>query len=158
MILALMLAGQAALAGADPSPATPVPFVRESEVRLSDPFGTCESNGRSFDLRRLALLADPTIEIDGPDGALRVTLDGEIIRIDEIGDGSVTQVFATNIGSRAEPNVDLDIKASLGYSNHRLVMYWKETYRHRIYRQRLFSIVNETIEPLCEGRGGVTAT
>jgi hypothetical protein len=38
------------------------------------------------------------------------------------------------------------------------VLYWRETFQHRIYGQGLFRVVGQSLEPFCEGRAGVQAS
>jgi hypothetical protein len=102
------------------------------------------------------LLENHAVEVDGPQGPLRVSISGEYLLIDTTGPLPPRAVYATNISDAVDPNADLDVELKLGYFEGTLVAFWKETFRHRMYRQGLLRILGETVTPLCEGRGGIT--
>lgn len=117
--------------------------------------GTCEAEGRSYNLHRLMLLENQAVDVDGPRGPLRVSIAEEYVQIHTAGPAPAA-VYATNIGEAADPDADLDVELKLGYFDGALVVFWKETFRYRIYRQGMFRISGESVTPLCAGRGGVT--
>jgi len=123
---------------------------------LAGRIGTCEAGGRSYDLHRLLLLENQEAEIDGPLGPLRVSVAEEYVEIRTSGPPPRRVIYATNIADAADPNGDLDVELKLGYFEGGLVIFWKETFHHRIYRQGMFRISSENVTPLCAGRGGVT--
>ncbi len=47
-----------------------------------------------------------------------------------------------------------DVELKLGLYEQQIVLYWRETYRHRIYRQGLFRFEGQALVPMCEGEGG----
>jgi hypothetical protein len=87
---------------------------------------------------------------------LRVTLDGETVRIENLRLGRAHGFYYTNIGGEVEPDHDLDVDLRFARLARQTLIYWKETYQHKIYRQGLFRIVGEHVESLCQGRGGIT--
>lgn len=144
-----LLSGAASI---DQAPAAAMSDIQRDQV------GRCEGQGRSFDLRRLMMLENRTVDIDGPNGTLRVRLDEEHLFIDAVSGAATQTVFGVNIGDEIDPHEDLDVELKLGYFEGGLVVYWKETFQHRIYRQGLFSIEGERISILCVGNAGVTTT
>jgi len=156
MMLAFVVTGQASAPQMPARSAERVTVVRESEVPRLDPLGNCEGNGASFDLRRLMLIENRSIRMEGAHGELQVSVNREQVRIDAVRDGSAQPVYSTNIGYAAEPHGDLDVELKLGYLDGAPIVYWKETFQNRIYRQGLFRIVGERVEQLCAGRGGIT--
>jgi len=134
----------------------PVTVANGRPLALAGRIGTCEAGGRSYNLNRLMLLENQAVEIDGPHGPLRVSVAEEYVQIYTAGSGPARAVYATNIGEAADPHGDLDVELKLGYFDGALVVFWKETFRHRIYRQGIFRIAGESVTPLCAGHGGVT--
>lgn len=135
---------------------TPITVTNSRPSALAGRIGTCIADGRAYDLHRLMRLENQAVETDGPRGPLRVSIAEEYVQIHTAGPGPARAVYATNIGDAADPDADLDVELKLGYFDGMLVVFWKETFRHRIYRQGLFRIAGESVTPLCAGRGGVT--
>jgi len=149
LVFAAILFGTAA----DP-PRTQTVILTEEIRQAFDPVGDCEGNGRSFDLHRMMILEDRPVDIDSPDGPLRVSVHGEDLFFDAVGPTSPDRRYYTNVDSEIDPRDDLDIELKLAYFEGRLVLYWKETFQNRIYRQGLFSIAGHAVVPLCTGHGG----
>jgi len=154
--LALTMVGQPQSSLSAHPVQAPVTVTNSRQVPLAGRIGTCEADGRSYDLRRLMLLENQAVEIDGPHGPLRVSIAEEYVQIHSAGPRPARAVYATNVGDAADPDGDLDVELKLGYFDGILVVFWKETFRHRIYRQGMFRIVGESVAPLCAGRGGIT--
>lgn len=154
---AFLMSAQAAPAWrSTPPPPAPITVTNSTPPAFAGRIGTCEADGRSYNLHRLMLLENQTVEIDGPQGPLRVSIAEEYVQIHAMGSTPARAVYAANVGDAADPQGDLDVELKLGYFDGMLVVFWKETFRHRIYRQGLFRIVGESVTPLCTGRGGVT--
>lgn len=120
-----------------------------------DVIGNCAgTGGRSFDLEKLLLLENRTALMEGSDGTLRVSVAGERVEILRLRPKSDGSVYITNIGYEVEPRADLDVELKLALNSGELVVYWKETYKNRIYRQGLFRIMGQHVAALCQGRGG----
>ncbi|HMG48123.1 MAG TPA: hypothetical protein VK614_11760 [Allosphingosinicella sp.] len=136
------------------TPATPGVIMTDELRPAADPIGTCERNGRSFDLHRMMVLEDRPVDFDGPDGPLRVSIRGENILFEEVGPNARHGHYYTDVDYEIEPRDDLDIELKLAYFEGRLVLYWRETFQNRIYRQGLFSITGHEITALCSGQGG----
>lgn len=155
--LALFVGGQAATETRAPrSTRAPITVTNSASPALAGRIGTCEAGGRSYNLNRLMLLENDAVEIGGPHGPLRVSIAEEYVQIHALRPAPAHAVYSTNIGDAVEPHGDLDVELKLGYFDGMLVVFWKETFRYRIYRQGLFRIAGQGVAPLCAGRGGVT--
>ena len=135
---------------------TPVTVTNSRPVPFAGRTGTCEATGRSYNLHRLMILENRTIEIEGDGGPVRVSIDGEYVQIHTAGENS-REIFATNIADIVDPHSDLDIELKLGYFDGHLVIFWKETFQHRVYQQGMFRVEGHFLTRLCNGRGGVTS-
>ncbi|HEX8643883.1 MAG TPA: hypothetical protein VF702_08220 [Allosphingosinicella sp.] len=119
--------------------------------------GTCLRRGPPIDLRRLWLLENREVALDTPAGPLTVTVERDTLRIAEAAADGKRRVRIWEIGRMFEDERGrLDVQLSLGVLDSDLVLYWRETYRNRIYRQGLFRIPAGELVALCEGRGGIT--
>lgn len=127
-----------------------------------DPAGGCEGGNGRIDMRRVMFLENRTLEVDGGTGPLRLRLDGETFYSEEIGERSERRTYFNRIDAMVQPGEDLDIELKLALVNGRLVLYWRETYQNRFYRQGLLTIEGralfgddeQVMTPLCVGRGG----
>jgi hypothetical protein len=138
-------------------PATPRPA--PAPPRL-DPFyaglGSCLGPEGPVDLRRLMLLENRQLDIDSAHGPMRLTLRGEEIRIAMLSPSADVVLSAHDIAYRVRRGDDEpDIALKLAILDGRTVLYWRETFQNRQYRQGLFSIDGHDLSPLCEGRGGI---
>lgn len=119
--------------------------------------GTCLGTaGDTFDLEKLLFLETDSVVVEGPLEKIRVTLAGERVKIVDLKPPREGQ-YITNIADEIEPKDNLDVELKLAFLSGDLVLYWKETYKHRIYRQGLFRFLNGRPISLCEGRGGTTS-
>ena len=156
IVLALLLSGPV-----EPSP-EPRILSPEAQLRTIDTIGSCEGSGGSIDLRRVMFLENRSIVIDGSQGPLRISVERDDFLVEEIGEGSQHRQYYNDIGNEVDESGELDIELKLASVEGRLVLYWKETFQNRIYRQGIFSInpsgfflaTEESLTPLCEGRGG----
>lgn len=126
----------------------------DEQLRSFDPMGNCEQNGRSIDLHRVMLLENRWIDIDSPQGPLRISVNRGTFLATEIGPRSERRQFISDISDTIDPGSQIDIELKLAYLDGRLVLYWKETFQNRRYRQGLFNIVGTEVASLCEGLGG----
>jgi hypothetical protein len=133
-----------------------------TEMSAADEMGTCDGPRGSVDLRRISFLRRPYAILPGMTGPIRISIDGENLLAKEVGRRSRQREFYDNIGYQVDENDDLDVELRLARVHGRLSVYWRETYRHRIYRQGLFEIhpdelfrdTSRALALICEGRGG----
>jgi hypothetical protein len=147
-LAAALLTGAASIGQ---SPAVAVSDVQRAWV------GTCEGQGRSFDLGLLMTLENRTIQIDRPDGRIQVRINGEHFFIERVREAATQTLFGVNTGNEVDPHADLDVELKLAYFEGQLVIYWKETFQHKIYRQGLFKVEADHLSLICTGRGGITS-
>lgn len=101
------------------------------------------------------LLQNRVVDVESPSGPTRVSIVRQSIHMRMLNAPDET-TYVRDIGGavkRGEEEPDLEL--TLGLLGQRLVLYWRETFQHRMYRQGLFSIEGHELKPLCEGRGGV---
>jgi hypothetical protein len=124
--------------------------------------GSCVGACGRVDLDRVMFLANKAILIDGPTGPLRVSLEREDLLIKELGGSSPQREYFNNVGYQVDQDDDLDVELKLARVDGKLAVYWRETYKNRIYRQGLFAIdleqlfraTDKVLTPICHGRGG----
>jgi len=124
-----------------------------------DAVGDCVSaRGQAFDLRKVMFLENRSLDLERGDETVRVTLRGERIELVKLGAKPDGGIYSTNIGDEVEADDDLDVELKLAYVSGEAVLYWKETYQHRIYRQGMFRFLGDRVQKLCEGKGGVNSS
>lgn len=154
LALAALLAGNsAAQAPTQPRPMRPIQLTEE-QLRSFDPLGNCERNGRSFDMHRVMFLENRSVDIDGSNGPLRVSIDQAEVRVEDMRPASEHQRFIHDVADMIDPTGEIDIELKLAYFEGRLAVYWKETFQNRHYRQGLFNVVETDLISLCAGMGG----
>lgn len=126
----------------------------EEQTRSFDPLGHCEQNGHSIDMRRVMFLENRSIDMNSRTGPLRISIDHSDFIIEEVGQRSRHRRFINDVANTIDPAGNLDIELKLAYYNGNLLLYWKETFQNRHYRQGLFNIVGADLTPLCTGVGG----
>lgn len=124
--------------------------------RALDPIGTCEGRAESVDIRRLMFLRSTTLdaEIDGE--PVRIEIDRERISIRSIADNQ--EMYEANVDYLIDPDANLDVALTLGLLDGRLILYWRETFINKIYRQGIFAINKDGVSQICEGRGGISSS
>jgi hypothetical protein len=105
-------------------------------------------------MHRVMFLENQSIDIESENPPIRVSIRGENFFAEELGNNSRSRHFFESIDSIVDSTADLDIELKLAYFEGSLVLYWKETFHNRIYRQGLFSIIGHEVRRLCEGHGG----
>ena len=158
-ILPLLVSLLYADAPISPSHGSVIPI---EQVAASSTLGTCVGSAGEIDFQRIMFLENTSLVIDGSSGSVRISIDGESLIATEIATTSEGREYFSNIDSLVDPNDDLDLLLKLAYSDKGLLVYWRETFRNRIYRQGLlrvnptefFRSANTGLTKLCEGRGG----
>ena len=139
-------------------------MIQPGPVSNGTDFGSCMNpRGSPIDIRRVMLLQNRELVLDSSVGRVRIVLDGQRFRLHRLNSPNDEHV-AGNIGDRVRQSDDrADVFVTLGFLDDRPVVYWRETYQHRSFRQGLLNIEPEAMNanwsrvltPLCEGRGGV---
>lgn len=128
-------------------------IVAPTRVERFDPVGFCQAGREAVDLHRLDFRNERSLTVEDEHGARVVELAREAVRIE----GADGETLLNDIGRLVElrPGQDVDIVLSFATVDGRTVVYWRETYQNRSYRQGLMRILRERVEPLCEGIGGI---
>ena len=132
------------------------------ELRGGAEAGTCRGRTVDVDMRRIMLLENTALIIDGPGGPLEVSLERENVIVTELAPKSEGREFFSSVDHMVSPGEDLDLELKLAHDGRRLLVFWRETFKNRIYRQGLLEVnSSELFKPsgmgltaLCEGRGG----
>jgi hypothetical protein len=128
--------------------------------------GSCiGSDKQPFDIRRVMLLQNRELVLDSGAGPIRLVVQQQHFRayLENSRDG---EHWVTNIGERVSEDKRADVFLTLGFLDGRPVLYWRETFQHRSFRQGVMRISPEVVAkahadwreiltPICEGRGGV---
>ncbi|MEA3012930.1 MAG: hypothetical protein QOD42_1475 [Sphingomonadales bacterium] len=103
-------------------------------------------------MHRVMFLENPSVDVDGPNGELRVFINRADLIVEEMASGH--RRFINDIADLVDPAGEIDIQLKLAYFDGRLVLYWRETFQNRHYRQGLFNILGTNVSPSCSGLGG----
>lgn len=113
----------------------------------------------------MALLEEPQQEVDGGSvGRMRLRIEGQRFALQLLDPAADGRQLVGDIGDIVGQHGErADIFLKFGSLDSRPVLYWRETYQHRIFRQGLFAIDassangnwNHVLTPLCEGKGGI---
>jgi hypothetical protein len=141
---------------------TPVSSVPPAPPLSLDATETCDGSGGSIDMDRVMYLENRMLNVEGGTGPLHLWLDDETFYSEETGEHSRHRTYIDRIDSVVQQGADVDIDLKFALVNGRLMLYWRETYRHRFYRQGLLALEGRAlfgderrgIVPICEGRGG----
>jgi hypothetical protein len=138
--------------------------VPDKEFEFVTGLGSCLApDRRPLDLRRVALLQNRELLLDSKNGRVRAVLEGQKVSL-HIEGSPDDEHIVRNIGDLVGGSEGrADVFLTLGFLDNRPVLYWRETYQHRSFRQGLLSISPEAaradwaqvLTPMCEGRGGV---
>lgn len=116
--------------------------------------GSCVGGRGPVSLSRVMFLENRILEWDGSSGPIRITLPRQSVNI-KLLRAKKQDIYIHNIGRLVgQGDSDADVHLKLALLDNRPVIYWRETYQHRIYRQGIFSIVGHNLVRLCEGEGG----
>lgn len=118
--------------------------------------GSClDQDRRPVDLRRVMFLENRELERDTPYGSIRIILSRQTITIRTIrrhGEETWRPIDVGVLVGRDGATADVEVR--LGLHEDQIVAYWRETFRHRMYRQGLFRFQDQELVPVCNGNGG----
>jgi len=117
--------------------------------------GSCLSRHGPIELRNALFLENRALEFMGSRGLLRVELEGQVARISSRETSGDETISRTDIGELVDDHGSAsDVGVKLALLDGRVVIYWRETFQNRIYRQGLLRIEGLALTPLCQGRAG----
>lgn len=118
-------------------------------VRLGD----CRGAAGPIDLGRLLWLENRVVS----SGSRRLSLRGETVQIGAH-DGAPADHQIVDVGRLVSPDADIDIMLKFGLLDGDPVIFWRETFQHRRFRQGLFRMDGDNLTPVCTGTGGVDSS
>lgn len=126
----------------------------EEEINIH---GNCTSSAvRSYDPRSFVFLKNRHVRWTRGNRTTEFKIDGERLwvygRLN--GEGEATRI-PYQVDYIITGDVELDIEMDPVLLEGNLYVYWRETFRHRSYRQGLLEVTGMTINKVCEGNGGV---
>jgi hypothetical protein len=149
MTLIPLIAAISFVSGPPPLPTAPI----NDTDRVG--LGSCIGQDGPIELRRALFLENRVLDFIGESGPMRIVLLGQTVRISSLNLSEDERIYDRNIGesvSGEQGTADVNLKLAL--FEGRLVVYWRETVQHRIYRQGLFRVNGSDLTALCEGRAG----
>jgi hypothetical protein len=151
MTLILLIAAISFASGPLPPPLPTAPVDDTDRVGL----GSCIGQDGPVELRRSLFLENRELDFIGDGGPMRIALMGQTVRISAPNQSEDGRIYSRDIGeSVSEERGTADVNLKLALFEGRLVVYWRETVQHRIYRQGLFRVNGLDLTALCEGRAG----
>ena len=155
-MLLLTVAAVASFYGFAPTEEDSWPIMTPSPRAL----GSCLNERGPVDLRRVMFLENRYLDLGSEGATVKVELRRQTISFTtQAGTPEETirvQDVARIVARNQEENPDVYLKLALLDGD--VLLYWRETYLHRSYRQGLFRIVGRDLQRFCEGNGGVTIT
>ncbi len=140
--------------------------VQQGPVSNGGDFGSCLTpDRRPLDLREVMLLRNRELITTDAAGRYRLILEEPkvLVRDEAAPEGSFSVIDVRY--ALEGPEGDPDIFLILGLLDGRPVVYWRETYQHRSFRQGLFAVSPDlttthkrVLTPICEGRGGIDSS
>jgi hypothetical protein len=108
-------------------------------------------------------LENRELELDSSRGPVTLSIDGQRFMMRWTDPAANGAIRLTNVGEQVGRGATADVMLRLGLLEGRPVLYWRETFQNRQYRQGLFRIDLEVVaqdrldalDALCEGSGGV---
>ena len=147
--LAACLALGAAAEAADKPLTAPVPQIELKDIEQA---GSCKGAAGNLDMQEVMFLENRSIDWKFPTKKIRVWLDRDKLHTSDPADPSTGVTF---LGVNYLLKGDPDIVLKLAVQDGRLLVYWRETFQHRVFRQGLFVVLEDgRLDGLCEGRAG----
>ncbi len=146
---ALLLALVVALS-ATPAYAQSEPVVSNMRERLVEAvrYGSCLNAAGAVDMSRVWHLNNESVAV----GDRVVRSSGESVVID-LPNGSML-VLHVGLSLSEERGRDLDLNLSLAALDGEVMVYWRETFQHRVYEQGLLKVVGDDVQIYCSGAAG----
>jgi hypothetical protein len=124
--------------------------------------GFCKSGETFVDLSDLYFIRNTRIKENSGDGHRISIISGQSIIIEQHKDSSssppIAYIFDLTDHIQKKPDVDLDIDLNFVVSQREVALFWRETLKHRSYRQGLFKFDGNQLVKVCEGIGGIDAS
>jgi hypothetical protein len=118
--------------------------------------GSCVGADGAVNISMVLFIENNSLEWNHSSEPVRVTIRRQSIDIKSLrlSDGITYPYNISRMVSLDGNYADIILK--LGLLNSSPVVYWRETFQHRMYRQGILSVVGHRLTPLCNGLGGET--
>jgi len=124
------------------------------DVQLSRT-GDCASN-QKVDLNTMLVLENKMLDYVDKGVRYRIVLQGENVTISNLSEPGPRKV-SLNVGSEVDAGKDLDVELKLVILENALMVYWRETFQHKVYQQGLIKVSGDRLIFYCRGHGGFTS-
>lgn len=135
----------------------PPAIANQSNITF-DSIGSCGDRASRVDMRRVAFLENRSIDWGAGSRRMRVRLSGENAYVQAISARVNQPVNIHSVALTVQRDGDIDIQLKFAILDGELLIYWRETYQHRMYRQGLLRPELSQLVSLCEGRGGLDSS
>jgi hypothetical protein len=118
--------------------------------------GSCIGHKGPIALAQVMFLENRVLNWEGASTPIRISLSRQSASI-KLLKAPKGDTFVHNIGVLVgDGTVEPDIYLKIAIFDKKPMIYWRETYQHRIYRQGIFAVSGHKLVRLCEGEGGET--
>ena len=102
-------------------------------------------------------LDDRPVVFDALGGPFRARVEEQTLLVEALGENSDRGTYLNRIDYQVgeDGGGNLDLQTQLAFVEGRLAVFWRETYRNRIYDQGFYGITGQGVEFICKGRGGI---
>lgn len=133
-----------------------LPLLPTPPIDISDRvgLGSCIGRDGPIELRRVLFLENRVVDFQNDRIPMRITLLGQTVRVETLRQPS-DSISVLDIGEAvSDGSAGADVNLKLALMDERLVVYWRETFQHRIVQQGLFLVNGQHLSALCRGRAG----
>lgn len=123
--------------------------------------GVCSTGNLVVDLDKYIFLAENEVRQIGDKNGIYLKVDGEniyIVQKEKVEKSSIVFNADSVIDGDDGPRLDIDLSLVLNSDLSEVMVYWRETYKHRRFRQGLIRVAGMKAIPFCEGEGGVNSS
>ncbi len=117
--------------------------------------GSCLGPGGPVELRRAIFIENTVLDFVIRNRPMRIALMGQTVTISARRNDTDDEAHIQDIGETvATQSGAADVSLKLALLDGDVVVYWRENFQHRIYRQGLFRVAGLGLTPLCQGSAG----
>lgn len=127
--------------------------LRQEPTQVNLRLGSCSSGERRIDMQRVMFLENRTLlTSESQPRLIEVRRETATIEMEDR-EGALTTSYVP-IDALIDDEADLDLELKLVVFEGEVMVFWKETFQNRIYRQGLVKLIGQDFVPVCEGQGG----
>ena len=105
-------------------------------------------------MRRVLFIENPVVEIESSGKTFEIYVERESFYAKEINKNGEEVEHFEDVDSLLNMEDDLDIELKLAQYKGDLMLFWRETFKNRIYKQGLFLVDGPQLKLACKGEGG----